>query len=129
MKISFFLGPVLLSHELAFWFLLSGCVCIQMEESEKRKERLRAMRVEAARAGFSDSPEAPAEASCLANPLIETRAPQSQHEPSRASPRFDYYTDPMSAFSGNRARDNAGFPSPQVNFTTPPPPHLSGISA
>ncbi|XP_056177043.1 protein SICKLE isoform X1 [Syzygium oleosum] len=97
-----------------------------MEESEKRKERLRAMRMEAARAGFSDSPEAPTEASCLANPLIETRAPQSQHEPSRASPRFDYYTDPMSAFSGNRARDNAGVPSPQVNFTTPPPPHLSG---
>ncbi|KAF7849853.1 hypothetical protein BT93_L0219 [Corymbia citriodora subsp. variegata] len=96
-----------------------------MEESEKRRERLRAMRVEAARAGFSDSPEAAAEVSCLANPLIETHTPGSQHEMLRASPRFDYYTDPMSAFSGNRARANAGFQSPQVNFT-PPPPHLPG---
>ncbi|XP_030533857.1 protein SICKLE [Rhodamnia argentea] len=96
-----------------------------MEESEKRKERLRAMRMEAARAGSSDSPEASAEAGCLANPLIETQTPQSQHGQSRASPRFDYYTDPMSAFSGDRARGNAGFQSAQVNFT-PPPPRLSG---
>ncbi|KAL3724551.1 hypothetical protein ACJRO7_029687 [Eucalyptus globulus] len=94
-----------------------------MEESEKRRERLRVMRAEAARAGLSDSPEASAEASCLANPLIETRTPESLHEMPRASPRFDYYTDPMAAFSGNRARGNAGFQPPQANFT-PPPPHF-----
>ncbi|KAL8551583.1 hypothetical protein ACS0TY_000610 [Phlomoides rotata] len=72
-----------------------------MEESEKRKERLMAMRMEAARAG-ADSSSSGLSSSCLSNPLIESSSPAPTH----FAPRFDYYTDPMSAFSGSRRNNN-----------------------
>ncbi|OWM67707.1 protein SICKLE [Punica granatum] len=89
-----------------------------MEESEKRKERLKVMRMDAARAQSLDNPEALPGPSSLANPLIEMPGPPSVQEESRAAPRFDYYTDPMSAFSANRRRNNPGSQT-QHNYMTP----------
>lgn len=68
-----------------------------MEESEKRRERLKAMRMEAAQ---GDESKDFTESHGLSNPLIETSSTQ-QEEPV-GKQRFDYYTDPMSAFSGNK---------------------------
>ena len=96
-----------------------------MEESEKRRERLRAMRAEAAEAdshGNSITPPLPT--SGLTNPLTEI---PSQEGP-RSAPRFDFYTDPMSAFSDDKRRIGHFAPpvvnntSPVLRFPPPPPP-------
>ncbi|XP_068638277.1 protein SICKLE [Aristolochia californica] len=73
-----------------------------MDESEKRKERLIAMRMEA---GLSSSPVPCAPPGHLSNPLIDSSATPSTTETSNAGRRFDYYTDPMSAFSNNKRRN------------------------
>ncbi|GFY96074.1 hypothetical protein Acr_11g0003800 [Actinidia rufa] len=65
-----------------------------MEESEKRRERLKAMRTEA-----------------------------SQATNSYATPRFDYYTDPMSAFSADKRRGNVSNLHSQYCLTPPRPRH------
>ncbi|GMN40157.1 hypothetical protein TIFTF001_009387 [Ficus carica] len=90
-----------------------------MEESEKRRERLRAMRAEAARSENSNSIEASAMPGYLSNPLVEISAAVSAQEESRRTPRFDFYTDPMAAFSGNNRRNNT---NDQISshFLTPP---------
>ncbi|TXG52663.1 hypothetical protein EZV62_021832 [Acer yangbiense] len=74
-----------------------------MEESEKRRERLRAMRMEAAQAEVGSNAETLSGPSSLSNPLLENPATQPVQE-SYATPRFDFYTDPMSAFSTNKKR-------------------------
>ncbi|XP_059461269.1 protein SICKLE isoform X2 [Corylus avellana] len=73
-----------------------------MEESEKRRERLKAMRMQAAQAEVSNNVESSGVPGCLSNPLIETSAVQES-----CTPRFDFYTDPMAAFSDSRKRSNA----------------------
>lgn len=77
-----------------------------MEESVKRKERLQAMRMEAAQNGSDDNKdhhqESPHSApGLLTNPFNDHSSPSStpQH-----TPRFDYYTDPLAAFSGNKRK-------------------------
>ncbi|KAJ8762523.1 hypothetical protein K2173_007962 [Erythroxylum novogranatense] len=78
-----------------------------MEDSEKRRERLRAMRTVAAEAeGFADV-EASARPSSLANPLLEDPTSLGAPEDSVSSQRFDFYTDPMAAFSTNKKRNVA----------------------
>lgn len=73
-----------------------------MEESEQRRERLKAMRIEAAGAAVDANSELAASGG-LSNPLVEG---QNTSTPTQYfSPRFDFYTDPMAAFSGTR-RDN-----------------------
>lgn len=67
-----------------------------METSEKRKERLKAMRVEAEEAEACDNGSS-AVPGYLSNPLAEDNA-AVQEEPC-APCRFGYYTDPMAAFS------------------------------
>ncbi|CAA6657801.1 unnamed protein product [Spirodela intermedia] len=87
-----------------------------MEESEKRKERLRAMRVEAAQSEIS-ADQLGSPPMHLFNPLAQASgAPPSA---GRAAPpaRFDYYTDPMSAYSGNRS--SARGHHPPDNFASP----------
>lgn len=70
-----------------------------MEESEKRRERLKAMRIEAAQGdGINDTTNF-TESHGLSNPFIETSL---MHQQPCAPQRFDYYTDPMSAYSGNK---------------------------
>lgn len=77
-----------------------------MEESEKRRERLKAIRMEAAKGDISiDSESSGMVSHSLSNPLIENEpAPSTAVQYCR--PRFDYYTDPMSAFSADRKRNN-----------------------
>ncbi|KAF9600128.1 hypothetical protein IFM89_003812 [Coptis chinensis] len=95
-----------------------------MEESENRKERLRAMRIAAA----ANAQEAPSTIPTnLFNPLAET---STTNMPGPQPPaRFDFYTDPMAAFSGNRTKSqklepglpNYGpLPGPRNLDTTPP---------
>ncbi|XVF06939.1 hypothetical protein REPUB_Repub06bG0094300 [Reevesia pubescens] len=75
-----------------------------MEESEKRKERLKAMRMEAAHAEVSTNVETSAMPGCLSNPLNETLSSLAVHHDFCRTPQFDYYTDPMAAFSANKKR-------------------------
>eukprot|EP00262_Sarcandra_glabra_P017740 TRINITY_DN6175_c0_g1_i2.p1 TRINITY_DN6175_c0_g1~~TRINITY_DN6175_c0_g1_i2.p1 ORF type:complete len:324 (-),score=43.19 TRINITY_DN6175_c0_g1_i2:307-1278(-) len=77
-----------------------------MESSEKRSERLKAMRMEAAQAENFDSQSTSASPGDFSNPLSEPFATPPVKENSPTVPRFDYYTDPMSAFSGSKRRIN-----------------------
>ncbi|KAL1546714.1 protein SICKLE isoform X2 [Salvia divinorum] len=80
-----------------------------MEESQKRRERLKAMRIEAADTTVVANTDRSLASGGLANPLVEG---ESTSIPTQYfSPRFDYYTDPMAAFSGSR-RENI---TPQVS--------------
>lgn len=91
-----------------------------MEESEKRKERLKAIREQAAEAGDNNEEQnsigEPLDHG-LTNPLIETPSASSRKDEPR--PRFDYYTDPMAAFSANNKMNNL---SPQVSQPCNTPP-------
>lgn len=75
-----------------------------MEESEKRRERLKAMRMEAACSENSNNVLSPMPSN-LSNPLVETS--EAMHDGSCAASRFGFYTDPMAAFSTDRKRNNA----------------------
>ncbi|XP_076921555.1 protein SICKLE-like [Bidens hawaiensis] len=98
-----------------------------MEESAQRRERLKLMRLEA-------SQEASAAATCnddhsttsLSNPLLES-SHESQAQQSY-SHSFNYYTDPMAAYSGSRqisapqrSQTNVTFPSPSLQ------PHINHL--
>ncbi|WCJ24752.1 hydroxyproline-rich glycoprotein family protein [Euphorbia peplus] len=87
-----------------------------MEDSEKRRERLKAMRTEAAQADASSYVDASAASGFLANPLLES--PATAQELPLPTPRFDFYTDPMAAFSASR-RTGAGNQAAQ-EYCTPP---------
>ncbi|KAF2299797.1 hypothetical protein GH714_003461 [Hevea brasiliensis] len=89
-----------------------------MEDSERRRERLKAMRTIAAQAEASSNFENPAVSGFLANPLLESPAALPAQEESRAIPRFDFYTDPMAAFSANKKRSAAGNQA-QQGYVTP----------
>lgn len=87
-----------------------------MEESEKRRERLKAMRMEASQSG--DYNEAVGYGG-LTNPL--TDSPSGKVESyGMARPRFDYYTDPMSAFSANKRSNNNVSTQVSQQCYTPP---------
>ncbi|XP_042988073.1 protein SICKLE-like isoform X1 [Carya illinoinensis] len=88
-----------------------------MEESAKRRVRLKAMRMQADEAEVptirmqADQAEVPNNAQrsgmpgCLSNPLVETATTEVWES---YAPRFDFYTDPMSAFSDSRKSSKAG---------------------
>nr|XP_010932821.1 LOW QUALITY PROTEIN: protein SICKLE-like [Elaeis guineensis] len=91
-----------------------------MEDSAKRRQRLQAMRLEAEATSSSSSqslnssvpPSQPSPQ--LSNPLLDPPPASESSPPAR---RFDYYTDPMSAFSGAKRKGGPGaYCSP-----TPPP--------
>lgn len=88
-----------------------------MEESEKRRDRLKAMRMEAAQADVSNTAATSLPPNCLSNPLVETSSTVAV-EQSFSTPRFDFYTDPMAAFSGNKKRSTVPNQIYQ-NFTPP----------
>lgn len=100
-----------------------------MEESEKRKERLKAIREEAAEAGEHNE-----EQNSIGGPpwswpyqSIDWNSFSFLWE-DEPRPRFDYYTDPMAAFSAN---DKKNVVSPQVSQScnTPPRPMSAGSPA
>lgn len=91
-----------------------------MEESAKRRERLKAMREEASSlAAVCNSAEDRNVSHGLSNPLIEISATDPVQGESNASQRFDYYTDPMSAFSGNKRRSKVSPQTSQDHFIPP----------
>lgn len=101
-----------------------------MEESAKRRERLIAMRAEASQAAVDNNAEHDSVSHGLSNPLIESSSALPGQVESIAPQRFDYYTDPMSAFSGNKRGSKASHqisldystpPRPQNTEMTPPP--------
>lgn len=56
----------------------------------------------------------------LSNPLIESSSSTMPlQDVSHASPRFDFYTDPMAAFSSNKKKNNADVRGPP-DYSTPP---------
>ncbi|KAG5612788.1 hypothetical protein H5410_024069 [Solanum commersonii] len=79
----------------------------QPPDFKKRKERLKAIQKEAAEAGDNNEEQnsigGPLDHG-LTNPLIETLSASSGKDEPR--PRFDYYTDPMAAFSANNKMNN-----------------------
>ncbi|KAJ0946027.1 putative protein SICKLE [Helianthus annuus] len=83
-----------------------------MEESTQRRERLKLMRLEAsqeAAAAATYNDDDPSTTS-LSNPFLQsTTNPESQALQS-VSQSFNYYTNPMAAFSGSRQ------PRPQSNY-------------
>ncbi|GKV33563.1 hypothetical protein SLEP1_g42055 [Rubroshorea leprosula] len=91
-----------------------------MEESVRRKERLKAMHSEAALVDVPNDVETSGVPGQLSNPMIET---SSMQEEFLANSRFDFYTDPMAAFSANRKRGKVDGQGGQDYFT---PPNTSG---
>lgn len=94
-----------------------------MEDSEKRKELLKAMRMEAAAQNNDDStgPETSMNTAHLSNPLAET---STQQQESYDPQRFDYYTDPMSAYSSfkkNKTPKQQYTSSPSYQISSPVP--------
>lgn len=96
-----------------------------MEESEKRRERLKAMRMEAAQSDANNDVENSTQTRGLSNPLLETTASNQDSCPQR----FGYYTDPLAAFSGNKrskvnqniAQEHLTPPIQEKTAMTPPP--------
>ncbi|GAU21542.1 hypothetical protein TSUD_35050, partial [Trifolium subterraneum] len=92
-----------------------------MEDSEQRKKRLKEMRLEADLAEDSGV-EGSGVSGFLSNPLAEAPSTLLSTD---AAPRFNYYTDPMNAFSSDkRSSVNVG-PAPEY---LPPPPSFGGPS-
>ncbi|EOA18442.1 hypothetical protein CARUB_v10006986mg [Capsella rubella] len=95
-----------------------------MEDSEKRKQMLKAMRMEAAAQNDDGSTglETSGDTAHLSNPLAETSTHQQD---SCETPRFDYYTDPMSAYSSfkrNKTPKQQYVSSPHHQTSSPVPP-------
>lgn len=101
-----------------------------MDDSEKRKQILKAMRMEAtAQNDCSEGSETSMNTGHLSNPLAEASTHQQE---SCEAPRFDYYTDPMSAYSSFKRnntskQEHISFPGNQMS---PParqlPPSVPG---
>ncbi|KAF5480921.1 hypothetical protein F2P56_001624 [Juglans regia] len=87
-----------------------------MEDSAKRRERLKAMRMQADQAEVPNNSESSGMPGCLSNPLIETATMAVQES---CAPRFDFYTDPMSAFSDSKKSNKAGNQIRPDCFTSP----------
>ncbi|CAK9163628.1 unnamed protein product [Ilex paraguariensis] len=101
-----------------------------MEESEKRRERLRAMRMEANEAGDCNNLGNSPVSRGLSNPLIETSGYATTPGPaeSYATPRFDYYTNPGSAFSADKRRSKVSHQNLQQDSYTPPRPRTPEVN-
>ncbi|XP_024983656.1 protein SICKLE-like isoform X2 [Cynara cardunculus var. scolymus] len=90
-----------------------------MEESAQRRERLKAMRMEASQGSATYDDGSEHSALSLSNPLLESTAnPEGQVQPLAQS--FNYYTNPMAAFFGNKQKSKV---SPQISqdYTSTPP--------
>uniref|UniRef100_A0A251SXK5 Uncharacterized protein n=1 Tax=Helianthus annuus TaxID=4232 RepID=A0A251SXK5_HELAN len=79
-----------------------------MEESTQRRERLKAMRLEASKEDATHNKDHSTVS--LANPLLESTT-NSETEVQKTSRSFSYYTNPMAAYSGNKQRSQACVPT------------------
>lgn len=108
-----------------------------MEDSGQRKRRLEQMRMQAELAKAAGDVETSGSGmpDTLSNPLIEASSTGPEQDKSYAAPRFDFYTDPMAAFSSNKKKSNANVQvapaystppkfgsSPMAQFSSPHPP-------
>ncbi|KAL2893079.1 Protein SICKLE [Bienertia sinuspersici] len=75
-----------------------------MEESEKRRERLRAMRLEATAEVAPSSSSSFSQETLISTPLPIPLLDNQESNTASAPPRFDFYTDPMAAYSNNKPR-------------------------
>ncbi|KAI3701053.1 hypothetical protein L2E82_45696 [Cichorium intybus] len=101
-----------------------------MEESAQRRERLKAMRMEASQEGPTSNEGGEHSAVSLSNPLLEP-ANNSMGQVQPLGQSFNYYTNPMAAYSGNKqttkvspqiSHDYSSIPPrPQTNDTFPSP--------
>ncbi|CAO2834549.1 unnamed protein product [Amaranthus hypochondriacus] len=102
-----------------------------MEESEKRRERLKAMRLEATSEVVSSSTSSSFSqqtlSSPLANPLLDNFDSNVAATP---PPRFDFYTDPMAAYATDKRRPFVPRPnfSPSYGARGHPETPLSGAN-
>ncbi|KAG7617173.1 unnamed protein product [Arabidopsis thaliana] len=98
-----------------------------MEDSEKRKQMLKAMRMEAAAQNDDDATtgtETSMSTGHLSNPLAET---SNHQQDSFETQRFDYYTDPMAAYSSfkkNKTPKQQYISSPSHQGSSPVPPQF-----
>ncbi|WOK98506.1 WAS/WASL-interacting protein family member 1-like isoform X2 [Canna indica] len=105
-----------------------------MDESVKRRERLQAMRLEASHSAAHSQPSDLSPAPAVPPPTLplpHLEDPQVFDSPPPVS-RFDFYTDPTSAFSAAkrmRGATAAGFSSssPNRSHPLPPPSFPTGI--
>jgi hypothetical protein len=103
------------------YYLLLGYM---EEDSEQRKKRLKEMRLEADFAQDSGV-EGSGVPAFLSNPLAEVPSTVSSTD---AAPRFNYYTDPMNAFSSDKRTSVNVRPAPDEYLPPPPPPSFGGPS-
>ncbi|KAF5775821.1 putative protein SICKLE [Helianthus annuus] len=87
-----------------------------MEESTQRRERLKAMRLEASKEDATHNKDHSTVS--LANPLLESTT-NSETEVQKTSRSFSYYTNPMAAYSGNKQRSQVSPPISQNISSTP----------
>ncbi|XP_043713880.1 protein SICKLE-like isoform X2 [Telopea speciosissima] len=101
-----------------------------MEESKKRREQLKAMQMEAAEAESSKIADSSTAPGYLFNPLVEPSTIPPVGESSPVVPRFDFYTDPMAASSGNK-RWSSTMQTPQnyISATTSSGSPISRLSS
>ncbi|KAH9621163.1 hypothetical protein KSS87_004636 [Heliosperma pusillum] len=92
-----------------------------MEESEKRRERLKAMRAAAAGDTSTSNQQQQTLTNNLANPLADYSP--NQLPPPPPLPRFDFYTDPLAAFSSHKPRPPSSSSGPRNSETSQPGAH------
>ena len=105
------------NHALFVCVVSGAFTAYLMEESAQRRERLKAMRMEASQEATNNDASAHSAVN-LSNPLIESTAnPESQAQPFAQS--FNYYTDPMAAYTGNKQRSKVTSQISQDYSSTP----------
>ncbi|XP_076901240.1 protein SICKLE-like [Bidens hawaiensis] len=95
-----------------------------MDESTQRRERLKAMRMEASQADATynnNNNNNNQSAVSLSNPLLESATnPETQAQ--TVSQSFNYYTNPMAAYSGNKQSNTIfNLPNPSWRGNSPNP--------
>ncbi|KAJ0717414.1 putative protein SICKLE [Helianthus annuus] len=93
-----------------------------MEESTKRRERLKAMRMEASQEDATYNNDHSAVS--LANPLLESTT-NSETKVQTTSQSFNYYTNPMAAYYGNKHRSQVSLQTSQTFPSPAPQPHIN----
>ncbi|PIA56203.1 hypothetical protein AQUCO_00700511v1 [Aquilegia coerulea] len=94
-----------------------------MEESESRKLRLKAMRMEADEVEAIPNTSSSTESVHLSNPLTD---PVLENVPVAAA-RFDYYSDPLASYTGNKRKSQKTYQNsvPPTTNASPGPANLN----
>ncbi|KAF5775764.1 putative protein SICKLE [Helianthus annuus] len=93
-----------------------------MEESTKRREILKAMRMEASQEDATYNNDHSAVS--LSNPLLESTT-NSETQAQTTSQSFNYYTNPLAAYYGNKHRSKVSLQTSQTFPSPAPQPHIN----